>query len=135
MLWRAAIGCLPTKSQLISRRVPIDAWCPSCGVALESIVHCLINCDFAIACWHRSGLASLFIFIDENQTLFVDWLASMFIIFDENQRILFAMVCWMIWKARNDFVWKHKRTSPASVVFLANTILVQWSRAQDKVNY
>ena len=29
-LWQASSGCLPTKSQLQTRHVPVDAVCPLC---------------------------------------------------------------------------------------------------------
>ncbi|XP_060960764.1 uncharacterized protein LOC133031301 [Cannabis sativa] len=53
LLWRAATNCLPTKSRLRSRHVPVDTICPVCKVTDETIYHCLVDCSFAKACWQQ----------------------------------------------------------------------------------
>ncbi|KAF4350788.1 hypothetical protein F8388_026498 [Cannabis sativa] len=44
LLWRAATNCLPTKSRLHYKHVPIDTIC---------LVDCLVDCSFAKARWQQ----------------------------------------------------------------------------------
>lgn len=53
LLWRAASNCLPTKTQLLSRHVSVDAICPLCQTQKEIISHCLVECTFVRSCWNR----------------------------------------------------------------------------------
>lgn len=43
-----------------------------------------------------------------------------------------VMLCWSIWRAHNDVVWKHKNPSIGRVVTSAKAYLKQWTCAQDK---
>lgn len=49
-LWRAASGILPTKEQLISKKVAINNLCPVCNISQETTFHLLVSCDFANLC-------------------------------------------------------------------------------------
>uniref|UniRef100_A0A803PCL7 Uncharacterized protein n=1 Tax=Cannabis sativa TaxID=3483 RepID=A0A803PCL7_CANSA len=51
MLWRTLSNCLPTRVQLIHRRVHIDLACPRCNREAETSAHCIVGCNFAAACW------------------------------------------------------------------------------------
>lgn len=51
MVWRALTGCLPTKSQLISKHVHLTAVCPVCNVGEETVYHCLVSCPVVRQCW------------------------------------------------------------------------------------
>ena len=43
-----------------------------------------------------------------------------------------TMVCWALWKCRNDLVWKQKNMEVSQVVVLAQTVLNQWKSVQDR---
>ncbi|KAM6544107.1 hypothetical protein CsatB_008554 [Cannabis sativa] len=130
LVWRAASNCLPTKSMLRYKRVNIDATCPVCSSSNETILHRLVDCSFARACWVNTGLG---VDLDHSGT-FTGWIEASFQSFDGDQRKIIAMTCWAIWKARNDCVWKEKTASVAAVTILASSMLEQWSKAQDKTH-
>ncbi|KAM6576521.1 hypothetical protein CsatB_028358 [Cannabis sativa] len=44
------------------------------------------------------------------------------------------MVCWTLWKARNNTVWKRKNNSVLNIVGSAAIALDQWRKAQDKIS-
>ncbi|GKA93226.1 RNA-directed DNA polymerase, eukaryota [Tanacetum coccineum] len=47
-MWRARLGCLPTRDNLVRRGVLVDSTaCPSCSVNEESVNHTLFCCDLA----------------------------------------------------------------------------------------
>lgn len=128
-IWRAASGCLPTRSQLHEHHVPIIPICPICGEATETILHCLILCRFASYCWVSAG----FIFLHHFEGDFFSWMASSFSDFDEHQKSAWAILCWALWTSRNRWVWQQKRPSSACVLFLARKTGEQWLKAQDHV--
>ncbi|KAL8109427.1 hypothetical protein AgCh_025503 [Apium graveolens] len=51
---------------------------------------------------------------------------------DTKKRQQSAMLCWAIWKSRNDLVWNQRNTEVLEVVVVAKVILNQWKYAQDK---
>ncbi|KAM6574738.1 hypothetical protein CsatA_023065 [Cannabis sativa] len=53
LLWQAATNCLPTKTRLRSRYVPVDVVFPVCKDTDETIYHSLVDCSFAKGCWQR----------------------------------------------------------------------------------
>ncbi|XP_030498076.2 uncharacterized protein LOC115713736 [Cannabis sativa] len=55
-VWKALSGCLPTRTQLHSKHVPVDLHCVLCSYGEESIFHVLVQCSFAHSCWLRSAL-------------------------------------------------------------------------------
>lgn len=46
-LWRACSQCLPTKDQLLMKRVPINAMCAMCNGHQEIVLHVLVQCAYA----------------------------------------------------------------------------------------
>lgn len=45
---------------------------------------------------------------------------------------IIAIMCWRLWKLRNDLVLSKKGSSVAEFIVLARSFLDQWTRAQDK---
>lgn len=48
------------------------------------------------------------------------------------QRCMGVMLCWSLWKCRNDLVWKQKGMEVSEVVMLAKVVLGQGKEAQDR---
>lgn len=55
MVWRAINQCLPTRVNLVFKRVPVSEICPICNGGAETIIHVLVTCPFASQCWRRRG--------------------------------------------------------------------------------
>ena len=128
LLWRASSNCLPTKVQLRLKFVDIDDACPSCNNERETISHCLVECSIARASWNRLGIQ-----VDTHvEGTFASWLEALIQRYDGEQLQLIAMNCWVLWRVRNDKVWKGKHARTETVCRLATTTLFQWSKAQDR---
>lgn len=92
LLWRAASNCLPTKTQLRSRHVNVEANCLWCQYERESIAHCLVQCSFARSCWHQVDAV-----IDINVVgSFAAWLADLLRHSDNEKGKVIAMTCWAL---------------------------------------
>ena len=127
-MWRAATDCLPTKVMLRTKRVEVNILCPLCNSDPESTSHVLLHCSFAKSCWDRiSGLPG-----NNEGDSFSDWVLNNFDSWDVAKRQKNAMLCWSIWKARNELVWNQRGTEIVDVVESANMVLRQWQSAQDK---
>ena len=101
VVWRALSGCLPTLSQLQIKHVPFQNWCPNCNGDVETVLHCLVTCPFAQQCWLTlNPTITTFHFTD-----FTSWLSGKLATGVGNQRVVVIVLCWAIWRARNDLVW------------------------------
>ncbi|KAL8108560.1 hypothetical protein AgCh_024870 [Apium graveolens] len=127
-LWRASSNCLPTKDLLRQKQVQISALCPVCNDHNENTFHSLVSCSFATSVWSRLNLS----LIVGEFNCFPDWLQLVF----DQQRLedvhLIVMVCWMMWKNRNDLVWNQHCLDSAEVLESATSVLNQWRSVQDK---
>ncbi|XP_060964189.1 uncharacterized protein LOC133033466 [Cannabis sativa] len=129
LVWRAASDCLPTKTRLRSKHVQVDHSCPRCVLHAETPYHCLVECPFANSCWELAGLRKT----TPAVTSFAGWLEAMFLQLDKDQLADVAVLCWAVWKTRNDLVWSDTVTTAAAVVFLAKNTLSNWCNAQDRM--
>ncbi|XP_030504844.1 uncharacterized protein LOC115719795 [Cannabis sativa] len=94
----------------------------------ETIEHVLLFCNFSTSCWIRSGWGSA----PTQNVSFVDWFTAL--VSRQKPKIIEegVMMCWSIWKTRNDVVWNQKNCSAADVVCTARLILAQWKYAQSR---
>ncbi|XP_060959389.1 uncharacterized protein LOC115700161 [Cannabis sativa] len=90
LMWRAAVGVLPTMIQLRTKHVE-----------------------------NRVGIST----ISDSSIPFLDWCTSVKCKLNAEKKSLVAAVCWAIWSARNELVWKGKTTQHWSPP-LANSIKV-----------
>lgn len=127
-LWRVVSRLLPTKDLLRVRNVDTNVVCPICQVENESIEHILVNCSFADHC-HQLSSPSL---IQEGTNSFAEWLSCVFENHDKNAVHVSVVVCWLLWKNRNDAIWKQRSVDSSELVNSAFSILNQWRSVQDK---
>ncbi|KAK9269208.1 hypothetical protein L1049_000977 [Liquidambar formosana] len=55
-MWKACKDILPTKSNLLKRKVQVPPQCEVCGNGDETTVHALKDCSWAATVWHFSLL-------------------------------------------------------------------------------
>ena len=96
MVWRALSQCLPTKTILHAKRVPINLLCPVCDGAEESIVHALVSCPFADQCWRRRGG----MYLNCQGLNFNEWLQRMFDRTGREEQGEIVNLCWTIYTTR-----------------------------------
>uniref|UniRef100_A0A803P349 Reverse transcriptase zinc-binding domain-containing protein n=1 Tax=Cannabis sativa TaxID=3483 RepID=A0A803P349_CANSA len=130
LVWRAASNCLATKVNLCIKKVLTDNNCPMCGVFSESEMHLLVSCQFAWACWEYSGFSAA----DRNSNSLLSWLNFNATRLDNEKLGRVVVLCWAIWSARNDLLWKGRVRSVKDVVDFAQSSLVQFLQAQGKNN-
>ncbi|XP_060965673.1 uncharacterized protein LOC115711034 [Cannabis sativa] len=130
LVWRAASNCLATKANLCIKKVLTENKCPLCGVFAETELHLLVSCQFAWACWEFSGFNAA----DRNPVSLLSWLSFNAARMDDEKLSRVVMLCWAIWSARNDLLWKNRARSVKSVVDFAQSSLHQFLKAQGRGN-
>lgn len=62
----------------------------------------------------------------------MDWLSHVFSMYNGEQRRAIEMLCWAIWRCRNELIWRQKGADILVVVLVSKSVLHQWELAQDK---
>lgn len=116
--------------QLFNKRVPVHTTCPLCKGDEETVFHVLVSCPFASQCWRRI----LQLRYDSSTYSFVEWFTMVL-----NSQTIYkwsevAMMCWGIWKSRNEVMWQQKVPQVNTVCFSTMQYFVQWKDAQVSSN-
>ena len=86
-LWRACKGCLPTRSALCARGMPVTDTCILCGGHEEDLMHLFLSCLFALSCWSQVDLIPSV----NGVSYFLDW----FFMFLTNVDKEVVGACWV----------------------------------------
>ena len=105
-VWRATTIVLPTAINLISKRVNILSTCVVCHTSDETVIHSLVECNVAKACWICSSVG----FVGHCDS-FLEWLDYIFTRYNKEECHIAMMICWRIWINCNDKVWNNKASS------------------------
>jgi hypothetical protein len=118
-LWLAARNRCWTADRLCRRGLPHPAACPFCDQAEESIDHLLVGCVLArevwAAClrwWGKLG------WMPQADTRFIPWLQSKRGGLGKDRDLWtgIALVCWCLWRHRNDVVFEGASPSRETVL-------------------
>lgn len=121
-IWRALSNVLPTAENLCKRHVDISLNSMVCNAAPESTFHALLRCSFSQNCWITSVFGSMC-----NYGSISDWLNSMFHNRSSEECKLIVMICWAIWRNRNEVVWNGRCGRVRFVLNSAGNHLHQWN--------
>uniref|UniRef100_A0A803Q5E7 procollagen-proline 4-dioxygenase n=1 Tax=Cannabis sativa TaxID=3483 RepID=A0A803Q5E7_CANSA len=94
----------------------------------ETAIHALVHCPFATDCWRSFGLPINTV----ASSSFGNWFKSLQQTGDNDQVCKVAMLCWALWKSRNNTVWNKRNSSVNDVLVSASITLDHWRKAQDK---
>nr|XP_023870298.1 uncharacterized protein LOC111982908 [Quercus suber] len=100
--WRACRDILPTKANLVRRRVLMEDLCDGCKLALENSNHCFWTCKFACEMWESSKLALPF--EPDRDCSFKDLMWVLFMEEDSTpeKAAKVATYAWALWGNRNE---------------------------------
>ncbi|KAK9093396.1 hypothetical protein Syun_028307 [Stephania yunnanensis] len=117
------MNILPCKANLFKKKVTNNPMCPRCLDKEKTINHILFQCPFAINFWFASPLTLYSAFMEGN-CFWSSWRVFLQIASNSGnldeiiQWIIFRM--WILWKARNNFIFKHQTVSPIEVINLTS---------------
>lgn len=128
LMWRILSKCLPTKVQLQQKLVQIDGTCDVCRLGTESTMHIFFQCLFVAECW-RILMPNM---STDPSREFMNWVDECLLKESADKRAMMVMLCWTIWRSRNDVVWNHKYSKPERIVAVTTYYLSQWKITQTK---
>ncbi|CAL1408646.1 unnamed protein product [Linum trigynum] len=123
-VWRCAKNGLATKEKLFQRKCSPNSICQVCQCPIESLVHCLFLCDHARESW-TTIFPSLP--IPAQSTAFLDWLYSLKDVIHARAMSHVIFLCWNIWKARNECVFKNRIPWHPNVIMRTYKDLTEWT--------
>lgn len=91
-----------------------------CGVDIEHMRHLFCECNFAVECWHLSGLNIDFQDVEEAPS----WLLESISNGGREQVEKIGTVLWGIWFSRNRKVWEEKVVSPGAAMNISTRMMV-----------
>ncbi|GAU25945.1 hypothetical protein TSUD_16830 [Trifolium subterraneum] len=112
---RYLIGCLPTRSRLLERRVECTLNCPVCDEEIEDELHIFFRCAVARDSWSAAGLSSVLHNATYQQTNAMD---RIFVVCSNESSDTVgkvAMLLWCIWQNRNDKLWNDNVQMPRQI--------------------
>ena len=83
---------------------------------------------FSQECWSIQGILGSV----ASHTSFLDWISTKFEGASDETQANIALLCWAIWKGRNDIVWNNISPSVTGTVSLALTTLQNWRFARQR---
>ncbi|CAL9018504.1 unnamed protein product, partial [Prunus brigantina] len=124
-----AAAILPTKENLARKKVSLDEECMFCGGPIESSIHILCDCPFAIYAWLSSTLRSSRWNNDAHSPK--DWVFRCAEQLSCHEFANFLMVGWAIWEARHGLLWNNKKSRPEQVSLHASLRLQDFLRVNN----
>ena len=98
LAWKACKDLLPTKTNLIRRKVITESYCDVCKLHQEDVVHALFHCPASQLVWrsrvqwNHSTLQACSSFTDIFEFIFAS----------DRELDLFAAMLWTLWNRRNN---------------------------------
>ncbi|CAN1826391.1 Putative ribonuclease H protein At1g65750 [Linum perenne] len=109
-LWLAVKDKLLTNDGRVRRGLSQEAQCTRCNDGSETISHLLRNCSFAKETW--TSLSCFDLAEPSWQLPYVAWMQHYL---SSDLSLQFGIVCWFLWKSRNERIFENKVESPSSV--------------------
>ncbi|XP_062028738.1 uncharacterized protein LOC133744687 [Rosa rugosa] len=115
--WLLSRGRLKTKTRIASFCDNNDTVCQLCRLGDEDLNHVFFSCPFASGVWQNAGI-NIYDF-SSFDAWFLSWFRKGYHKVNTENLIV---LCWKIWEARNNLIFRQKTVSPIMVVHAAATL-------------
>uniref|UniRef100_A0A7N2MTJ9 RNase H type-1 domain-containing protein n=1 Tax=Quercus lobata TaxID=97700 RepID=A0A7N2MTJ9_QUELO len=129
--WRACRDILPTKVNLMRRKVVNDQFCVECSLEVETTGHMFWTCPRAREVWACSKVVRLV--NQERMQSFQDLMWYMLTVerSDVNEVAKLVCIAWAMWHNRNEIRHGGKRRSGAELVRWASQYMEEYKAATE----
>ncbi|CAN1162516.1 Putative ribonuclease H protein At1g65750 [Linum perenne] len=114
-LWLAIQDRLLTNRSRARRHMTTYASCPRCRIEEEDAIHVLRDCAFAREVWDKFPMFDLARTVWQEPIS--DWICGHL---NSEAGIVFGVVCWLLWRTRNEWVFSAKQISATEVFIKAS---------------
>lgn len=127
--WRISRNIIPVREVLRKRGVDLDIMCPLCDDHPETINHLFLECEKTREVWNICNLDRVRS-VPGNLSL-----EAMLLSQDSVTLAGIASLLWVLWRARNNVVWRGARWNALSISFQVANTLEEWNaRISDTTN-
>ncbi|XP_059454932.1 uncharacterized protein LOC132185136 [Corylus avellana] len=127
VLWRGCHNILPTRDNLLKRKILTDSRCPFCGIEIEAATHILWSCPSASDVWGTREV--FFQKFHSSGADFLQLVEEMYKKGDVEMLTVFARQSKNIWMRRNGVIHVEAFTNPNDLVRITNQVMVDFSQA------
>lgn len=121
-LWRVCRDNLPTKDNLRKRRMTVDPVCCMCGEEMETTLHILFRCTYAIQVWGRCPIRLSTSLGSSTKQI----IGNLFDILPMEGKTLASFILWTIWKHRNSRNYDGSILKPEDTAGMALHSVEEW---------
>lgn len=125
-LWRLTRSIPPTRANLSKKGIQLDQTCPLCNNAIETSDHLFTECSISKLTLFASTLGGH----SPHQADIIGWLLKWLTCKDVENSQLFCTLLWMLWKARNEAVFKNTRPDPIKIVQTATEFVSEFKQGK-----
>jgi hypothetical protein len=125
--WRLGNNLLPTKANLVKKKIITDPLCPICLLEPETSYHILWGCPSAVAVWQECSRRIQKLVVEEMEG--IDYLQFYWNKLDGAVLLEALMVTRAIWLRRNKFIFQDCFDPPSSVACLALKSVEEYLKA------
>ncbi|KAK9713359.1 hypothetical protein RND81_06G022300 [Saponaria officinalis] len=108
----------------------MDGLCPVCSAVEETEVNVIWDCGWARGVWLDGDIEEC-IEVVRNEVR--EWVSGVWQFLGENERLEFMMMCWAIWRARNELVFEGADVSPRGVLRRVEGLMVEMEQGRQHV--
>ena len=125
--WRACVNGLPVLTNLVTKGIQTSCTYPICDEELESLVHALISCDFALSVWSlwQDYPIDLLLKTKNFNDLVLQLCSSSFAL---NLKLFFA-ISWSVWYNRNKLLHGENALWPLQILELSKSMVEDYREA------
>ncbi|KAL9425662.1 hypothetical protein AB3S75_032598 [Citrus x aurantiifolia] len=132
-MWRALKNILPTAENLWKRKSLQEPICQRCKLQVESVSHALIECRAARKIW---DLAPLTVQLPKDHSHdFFSAIQEMCSRSLKAEAEMMVVYCWVIWSARNKFIFEGKKSNPRISAAKPESALKAYQRVRKPGNF
>lgn len=103
--WRASREALPTKVNLLKRRIPLDPHCENCRNSPEDVLHAVWSCPLIKPAWENEPWI---LRLRSSHVLdYADLFSKVLEIGSSKDTEVFTVITWALWQRRNK-LWLHQ---------------------------
>jgi hypothetical protein len=122
-IWRACHDILPTRENLIMRKIVSDPFCPICGLEVETVSHILWECSSTMDVW---GACKPFQKLSITGQSFIRLFEEIAQTGRETDMRLFVVLTRQIWLRQNKYVHEGIFANPNTLVWQAYNSIAEY---------
>ena len=125
--WRAYVNGLNVLANMAAKGIQTSCVCPICDEELESLIHALISCDFALSVWSLWQDCPIEVLL--NAKVFNDLVFQISSSPDAKHLEFFFAISWSVWYNKNKLIHDESGLPPLQIREMAKNIVEDFQEA------